>query len=119
VIRGFFWVLVANYFDIFPGVPNARICMNSSESKHVRAAVSGEGNGGRLLSAVKPEWLRVPEAGRVFGIGRSALYELIAAGKIESTALRKRGAARGIRLIRYASLAAYVERAVREGGIAE
>ena len=64
----------------------------------------------------KPEWLRVPEAVRLFGISRSALYEMIATDAIKSMALRKRGAFRGIRLISYDSLAAYVENAARAGG---
>lgn len=68
---------------------------------------------------LKPEWIRVPEAVRVFSLCRSSLYELIAAGKIKSTCLRKRGAVRGIRLISYDSLAAYVDQAVRAGGITE
>jgi hypothetical protein len=68
---------------------------------------------------LKPEWLRVPEAVRLFGLCRSSLYELITAGTIKSTALRKRGAVRGIRLINYDSLAAFVEQAANDGGIAE
>jgi hypothetical protein len=68
---------------------------------------------------LKPEWLRVPEAVRLFGLCRSSLYELITAGTIKSTALRKRGAVRGIRLISYDSLASFVENAAREGGAAQ
>ena len=67
---------------------------------------------------LKPEWLRVPVAVRLFGVCRSSLYELIAAGRIKSTCLRKRGAVRGIRLISYDSLAAYIENAVTEGSAA-
>ena len=58
---------------------------------------------------VKPEWLRVPEAVRVFGLSRSALYELISAREIKSVCLRKRGAVRGVRLISYDSLAEFIE----------
>lgn len=66
-------------------------------------------------TSTKPEWLRVPEAVRLFGICRSSLYELIAENKIRSTCLRKRGAVRGIRLISYDSLAAYIENSANEG----
>ncbi len=66
--------------------------------------------------ASKPEWLRIPDAIRIFGICRSSLYELIAANKIKSTSLRKRGAIKGIRLISYDSLAAYIENAANQGG---
>ena len=48
------------------------------------------------------------EVKRLFGISRSSLYLLIAEGAIKSTSLRKRGAVRGIRLISFDSLAAYV-----------
>jgi len=73
----------------------------------------------QINNQLRPEWLRVPEAVRVFGLCRSAIYILIAEGAIRSTALRKRGAIRGIRLISYDSLADYVERAANEGGIAK
>ena len=62
---------------------------------------------------IKPEWLRVSDAVRTFGISRSSLYELISAGEIKSTALRKRGAMRGIRIISFDSLAEYCERAAQ------
>jgi len=68
---------------------------------------------------LKPEWLRIPEAIRVFGLCRSTLYVLITAGKIRSTCLRKRGSERGVRLINYDSLAAYVEQAANAEGIVE
>ena len=64
----------------------------------------------------KPEWLRIPEAVRLFGICRSSLYVLITAGKIKSTCLRKRGAVRGIRIINFDSLAAYIESQAAAGG---
>lgn len=63
----------------------------------------------QLSRNTKPEWLRVPEAVRIFGLSRSALYVLIAAGTIKSTALKKRGVLRGIRLISFDSLAAFIE----------
>jgi len=60
---------------------------------------------------LKPEWVRVPEAVRVSGLGRSSIYELIGTGKIKSFAKRDRGAIRGIRLISYDSLIEYLEQA--------
>jgi hypothetical protein len=66
---------------------------------------------------IKPEWLRIPDAVRVFGISRSSLYEMITAGSIKSTVLRKRGALRGIRILSFDSLAEYCERSAKtEGG---
>lgn len=54
-------------------------------------------------------WLRVEEAVRTRGLSRSLLYELIRDGKIKSSALRKPGNIRGIRLISAESLDAYIE----------
>jgi len=86
-------------------------------------------NGGEPLSRpaapaastlpLKPEWIRVPEAVRVSGISRSSLYELIASGKIKSFSNRQRGAVRGIRLISYDSLMAYLERAYQQSSGSE
>lgn len=60
-------------------------------------------------TALKPKWLRLPEASRLFGPSRSKLYELIRAGKIRSVSLREEGQTKGTRLISYASLAGYLE----------
>ncbi len=66
----------------------------------------------------KPEWIRLPPPGGkcpFTGLSRSSLYELV--GHIEangfkppvkSVTLRKRGSSRGIRLISYDSLMAYL-----------
>ena len=56
----------------------------------------------------KPEFIRISDAVRTFALSRSAIYELIQAGAIRSVSLRKRGNLRGVRLIDYASLAAYL-----------
>lgn len=58
--------------------------------------------------SVKPEWLRLPQAQELFGIGRSKLYELINEGKIKSVSLRNRGQKSGTRLISYDSLNDYI-----------
>lgn len=54
-------------------------------------------------------WLGVAESVRTRGICRSMLYELIRAGDIKSSALRKPGNSRGKRLINAESLDAYIE----------
>jgi|GEM_PF-1086380 len=66
---------------------------------------------------VKPEWVRPSQATKVFGIGRTKLYELIAEGKIKSVSLKKRGTARGTRLISYDSLVDFVESHVDGGEV--
>jgi hypothetical protein len=58
---------------------------------------------------VEPEWLRISDAIRVCGIGRSTLYALIKSGEVKSASLRKRNRTRGIRLINRDSLNAYIE----------
>lgn len=57
-----------------------------------------------------PEWIRVPDACRLFAVSRSKLYEWIADGRIRSFCLRERNAVRGIRLISYDSLKGYLNR---------
>ena len=64
--------------------------------------------------AVKPEWIRFPKAGHLCsfsGLTRSFLYALAAEGKIKTLSLRERGKARGVRLISYDSLMAYISQA--------
>ena len=59
----------------------------------------------------KPVWLRLSQATRLFGIGRSLLYELIAEEKIRSRVFkRRRDSQRGIRLVSYDSLAELIEK---------
>ena len=60
---------------------------------------------------IKPEWVRVPEAVKISGLGRSSIYELIGAGKIKTFSKRARGSRRGVRLISYDSLLEFLERA--------
>ena len=57
----------------------------------------------------QPKWLRVPDACRVSGIGRSLLYQHLKAGHIKSVALRDKNKVRGIRLVNADSLNAFVE----------
>ena len=59
--------------------------------------------------AVGPvEFCRPGDVRRLFGIGRSYCYQLIASGAIRSTCLRKRGARTGVRLIDVASVRDYL-----------
>lgn len=55
-------------------------------------------------SELRPEWLRIPDATKLFGLSRSKLYELIADRRIKSFCLRERGKIKGIRLLSYDSL---------------
>lgn len=57
-------------------------------------------------------WLRIPEAVRTRGIGRSTIYLLIREGKIKSRVVKaRRDNVRGIRLISADSLDAFIEQA--------
>ncbi len=59
----------------------------------------------------KAVWLRIPEAVRTRGIGRSRLYQLIAEEKIKSRLIKaRRDSIRGIRLISADSLDEFIER---------
>ena len=58
---------------------------------------------------LRPEWLRIPSAIKVFGISRTKLYELISERKIKSVSLRKRGQTKGTRLLSYDSLMDYLD----------
>jgi hypothetical protein len=77
----------------------------SLEQKDAACAASEQENSNR------PIWLRIPEAVRTRGIGRSTLYTLIAEGKIKSRVLKaQRDSLRGIRLISADSLDEFIER---------
>lgn len=57
----------------------------------------------------EPEWLRVSEVKRLFGISKPKLYLLIHEGKVRSAALRGPKKLRGTRLISLASLRSHIE----------
>jgi len=65
-------------------------------------------------SGALPEWVRIPEACRLTGLSRSTLYELISAQAVKTSALRRRGKRRGVRLVNRASLLALIESHVEE-----
>jgi len=74
----------------------------STEQRDVSSSEHQESN--------KPVWLRISEAVRTRGIGRSTLYELIANQKIKSHLVKaRRDSIRGIRLISADSLDQFIE----------
>jgi len=58
------------------------------------------------------EWVRVKEAVRISGIGRSTLYSMMSDGRLKSACIRKRHCVRGIRLINVASLRSLIESSI-------
>ena len=61
------------------------------------------------VQALKPEWLRIPAASRVSGLSRKQIFVGIANGTIRSKHLKRPGAVKGIRLIHFDSLMAFIE----------
>ncbi|ACB75223.1 hypothetical protein [Opitutus terrae] len=63
------------------------------------------------------EFFRLPAPGKRdphFGLSRGWYYKAAAAGEIKTVALRQRGALRGVRLVAYDSVAAYIRRSMGE-----
>lgn len=56
-----------------------------------------------------PEFGRIADVERLFGLKRGVLYQLISAGKVKSACLRKPGAKTGVRLVHLASVRAFLE----------
>jgi hypothetical protein len=59
-------------------------------------------------SHLLPEFVRVPDVQRLFGIKRGILYRWISEKRIKTCLLREPGNQQGIRLIYYQSLRAYL-----------
>lgn len=57
---------------------------------------------------VLPEFGRIPDVERLFGLKRGVLYQLIGANKVKSVCLRKPGAKTGVRLVHLASVRAFL-----------
>jgi excisionase family DNA binding protein len=57
----------------------------------------------------EPVYIRVAQATKLFGIGKTTLYALIQKRKIRSLSLRERGAQKGIRLIDFHSLRKFLD----------
>lgn len=72
----------------------------SNNDSNAGAAPKGE---------LKPEWIRPKDVPRIFGMGRTQLYELIAENKIKSVSMRKRGQKHGTRLINFDSIQSFLE----------
>ncbi|MEI6715282.1 MAG: hypothetical protein WCO60_16105 [Verrucomicrobiota bacterium] len=62
-------------------------------------------------TAIKREWLRVPEAVQISGMCRSSIYQLITSRAVKSFSHRKPGTKRGHRLISHKSLVNYLNAA--------
>jgi hypothetical protein len=62
------------------------------------------------FSKAEPEWCRVPDVFRIFGIRRGSLYNLLKDGEIKSVCLRRRGYKQGQRLIQIASVRDFLNR---------
>lgn len=74
-------------------------------------ALASSAIAGVSVSLLKPEFVRLPKPGTQCphsGLCRTTLYALCAEGKVKSVVLRKRGATRGVRLISFDSLMAYL-----------
>lgn len=71
-------------------------------------------NTGTALHQV--EFFRLPAPGKrdpFFGLSRGWYYKAHAAGEIRMVAVRQRGALRGVRLVAYDSVCAYIHRAAQ------
>jgi hypothetical protein len=71
----------------------------------------GVQNVANINAAVRPEWIRLPKEGKscpYSGLSRSYLSNLLRSQAVKSNVLRNPGAIRGVRLISYDSLMAYI-----------
>jgi hypothetical protein len=62
----------------------------------------------------QPEWARVPEVVRLFGIKRTVLFRLISERQIKSVNLCRRGCVKGVRIINCDSVRALLEKIATE-----
>lgn len=58
--------------------------------------------------SVLPEYGRIPDVHRLYGLRRGTVYNLIAAGLIKSAVIRRKGATTGIRLIHLGSVRDFI-----------
>ena len=61
------------------------------------------------ITDCKIEWVRLPGAVKMSGIGRAKMYDLIGRHEIKSACLKQPGQERGTRLINVASLREFIE----------
>ena len=59
-------------------------------------------------SVVRPEFGRVPDVKRLYGLSRATIYNLLSAGKIKGVCLRVSGSKSGIRLIDLGSVDSFI-----------
>jgi hypothetical protein len=66
-----------------------------------------------------PIWIRAPVRGpeHYTGLTRAKLYQLVAAGLIESASLREPGQIKGVRLFNLASILLYIEQHAAPQGV--
>jgi hypothetical protein len=57
----------------------------------------------------QPEWARIPEVTKLFGIKRTMLFRFLAEGSIRSVSLRRRGCTKGVRIIDCDSVREFLE----------
>lgn len=76
---------------------------------------------GQETTAHRVEFFRLPPPGKrdpFFGLSRGWYYKAFAAGEIKMVAVRQRNALRGVTLVVYDSVAAYIRRSMGEAGAA-
>ncbi|HVW20597.1 MAG TPA: hypothetical protein VHC86_05235 [Opitutaceae bacterium] len=76
---------------------------------------------GQEPAAQRVEFFRLPPPGKrdpFFGLSRGWYYKAFAAGEIKMVALRQRDAVRGVTLVVYDSVAAYIRRSMDEASAA-
>jgi predicted DNA-binding transcriptional regulator AlpA len=61
-----------------------------------------------------PEFLRIPDVEKLYGLRRSKLYELLTSGEVKSVTLRKKGARTGVRLVSTQSLRDFLNSQMEE-----
>lgn len=76
----------------------------TADAKLTAAPIQEPGANG----SITPEFIRVPDVERIFGVKRGHCYALIGAGAVKSVCLRKPGARTGVRLVSYQSVRDYL-----------
>jgi hypothetical protein len=61
------------------------------------------------VGSIAPEYLRIPQVTAVYGLSRTHIFAKIADRTLESIHVKHPGAARGIRLVKTASIRRYLE----------
>lgn len=79
---------------------------NATADAHFTATPIEPGESG----SIAPEFVRVPDCERLFGLKRGLTYALIKDGVIKSVCLRRPGARTGVRLVSYHSVREYLNR---------